>query len=134
MKRFFIAALFLLSLVAGSTFAADEASEDNPYSDPAKPIEARTLSEFSIILESNPTTGFGWDISKPLDEKTVCFVSSEYVAAETGLAGSGGREIWTFRAIAPGKTAISFKYFRPWEKDVPPSKELVFNVSIRQEK
>ncbi len=134
MIRFLIAALLALSLGAGPAFSADEAPKDAPCSDPAKPIEARILNEFSIILESNPTTGFGWDISKPLDEKSVCFVSSEYVAAETGLAGSGGREIWTFRAIAPGKTAISFKYFRPWEKDVPPSKELVFNVLIRQEK
>ena len=133
-------ALFAITLCMFSVsgirpaIAAEDAPQDPAYSDPAKAIEAEVLKDFSVVLESNPTTGFGWDISRPLDEKMVKFVSSEYVAAETGLVGSGGREIWTFRAISPGKATISFRYVRPWEKNVPPIKETAFTVIIRQEK
>jgi inhibitor of cysteine peptidase len=59
-------------------------------------------------------------------------MSCEYIAADTGLVGSGGREIWSFMAVCPGKANISFKYIRPWEKDVPPAKNLTFNVVIKE--
>ena len=67
-----------------------------------------------------------------LDENIIKFMSCEYVAAAAGLVGSGGREIWSFRAVCPGKANIAFKYFRPWEKDVPPAKSLTFNVAVKE--
>jgi inhibitor of cysteine peptidase len=106
---------------------------EEPFSDPAKPVEAAPCADFTITLESNKTTGFGWDIAEPFDEKVAEFVSCEYVAADTALVGAPGREIWAFRAVCPGKTVISFKYFRPWEKDVPPARKMEFTVIVKQE-
>lgn len=131
MKRY-LATIAMLLVFASSLPAAEEKAKEPAFTDHAKTVEAKALKEFSVVLESNPTTGFGWDIARPLDEKLVKFVSSEYVAAETSLVGSGGREIWTFRAMAPGRTSIRFKYMRPWEKDLPPSKETEFTVVIRE--
>jgi inhibitor of cysteine peptidase len=111
--------------------AGGQSAEESAFSDPSKTVEAALGSEFSIVLESNQTTGFGWDISKPLDEKVVRFVSSEYVASSAAMPGAPGREIWTFRACAAGKTAISFRYVRPWEKDVPPVKKADFDVVVK---
>lgn len=129
MKRFsVICALFAAGLMIASFVSAEE----EVYSDPAKTIEAELCKDFTITLESNKTTGFGWDIATPIDEKIIKFMSCEYIAAQTGLVGSGGREIWSFRAVCHGKTNISFKYIRPWEKDVPPAKNLTFNIVVKE--
>jgi inhibitor of cysteine peptidase len=123
-----ICGLFAALFITTACVSAEEAS----YSDPAKTIEAELCKDFAITLESNKTTGFGWDIAAPIDEKVLKFIGCEYIAADTGLIGSGGKEIWSFRAVCPGKTKISFKYTRPWEKDVPPAKNLMFNVVIKE--
>ena len=123
-----ICILFTAVLMITSLVSAEEAV----YNDPAKSIDIELCKDFTITLESNKTTGFGWDIATPIDEKIVKFMGCEYIAAQTGLVGSGGREIWSFRAICPGKTNISFKYIRPWEKDVPPAKNLTFNVAVKE--
>ncbi len=123
-----ICGLFIAGLMIASLISAEEAS----YSDPAKTIDVEPCKDFAITLESNKTTGFGWDIASPIDENIIKFMSCEYVAAAAGLVGSGGREIWSFRAVCPGKANIAFKYFRPWEKDVPPAKNLTFNVAVKE--
>lgn len=107
---------------------------ESPFSDPSKTIEAEAASDISITLESNRTTGFGWDIDSPVDEKVLRFVSSEYIAPASGMMGSPGREIWNFRAVAPGRAGISFKYLRPWEKGTPPEKRCVFNIVVKPAK
>lgn len=129
MKKLTTVCLMLAAALIISSGAA--CAEDTAFSDPSKVIEAGPCCEFAVSLESNKTTGFGWDIAEPLDENVVRFVSSEYVAADTGLVGSGGREIWTFRAVCPGKCTISFKYVRPWEKDVPPARKMAFPVVVK---
>lgn len=126
--RLAICALFAAGCIITSCVSAGETT----YSDPAKTIDAELCKDFTITLESNKTTGFGWDIATPIDENIVKFISCEYIAADTGLIGSGGKEIWSFRAVCPGKTSIAFKYIRPWEKDVPPAKDLTFTIAIKE--
>ena len=123
-----ICAIFIAGIIVTSFVSAEEAV----YSDPAKMINVELCKDFTITLESNKTTGFGWDIATPIDEKVIKFIGCEYIAADTGLVGSGGREIWSFRGVCPGKTSISFKYIRQWEKDVPPAKKLTFNVAVKE--
>lgn len=123
-----ICAIFIAGIIITSFVSAEEAA----YSDPAKTIDVELCKEFAITLESNKTTGFGWDIATPIDEKVIRFIGCEYIAADTGLVGSGGREIWSFRGVCPGKTSIYFKYIRLWEKDVPPAKKLTFNVAVKE--
>jgi inhibitor of cysteine peptidase len=98
----------------------------------AKEIQARSGENFAITLESNRTTGYEWQLAKPLDESTVQLVSSEYLTDKTELAGAGGREVWIFKALKAGKTDISFKYVRPWEKDIPPVNEKIFVIIINE--
>ena len=93
-------------------------------------INAVAGDEFSITLESNPTTGYSWQLAQPLDEEMVKLVSSEYVPSRTDLVGAGGEEKWTFLALNKGVVRIVLKYVRPWEKDKPPAKEKTFLVRI----
>jgi inhibitor of cysteine peptidase len=95
------------------------------------PIHAKAGEIFSIILDSNPTTGYQWQLANPLDEKVLKLISSEYRMPETQMVGAGGKEVWTVKALSTGQTTISFEYVRPWEKDREPAKKAIFTINIQ---
>ena len=76
--------------------------------------------QFAVTLEANPTTGYRWRLSRPLDSKMLKFRGQGYMPIETELVGSGGIEVWVFKALRRGKTILSFEYVRQWEKGEPP--------------
>ena len=93
-------------------------------------IKAAAGKEFTITLDSNRTTGYEWQLAKPLDENIVRLAKPEYIPASTKLCGAPGKEVWKFKAIKPGKTTIYFKYIRPWEKNPVPAKDKKFDINI----
>jgi inhibitor of cysteine peptidase len=104
-------------------------NEPKKYEDPNTTIEAEKGTEFAIALESNPTTGYQWQLAQPPDESVVELVSVEYEKKGTE-AGSGGTDVWTFKAAGAGETKLDFISVRPWEKDVAPEAEETFSVSV----
>ncbi|MFH1327616.1 MAG: protease inhibitor I42 family protein [Candidatus Bathyarchaeota archaeon] len=93
-------------------------------------VEVEVGQQFNITLESNPTTGYQWQLAEPLDESILNLIGSEYQAPENGLIGAGGEEIWTFEAVDQGTTEISMEYVRPWETDVAPIKARTFVIIV----
>ncbi|MBM3132856.1 MAG: hypothetical protein FJZ95_07495 [Chloroflexi bacterium] len=86
-----------------------------------------------VLLESNATTGFGWALEGNSDEKVLQFVESRYEeppASEPPIVGAGGHEVWTFKALAQGRSTISLEYERPWEKDVEPAGTFYLTVVV----
>jgi len=100
---------------------------DNPGT-----IETKIGETFMIKLDSNPTTGYSWRMAA-LKPGIVEKVSNVYKPTKTQerIVGSGGIEEWTFKAVAKGNVAITLEYVRPWEKDVPPIKKTVYQVSVK---
>jgi len=94
-------------------------------------VAAEEGREFSIFLDSNRTTGYEWRLARPIDERVVHFVRSEYAPPKDGLVGAGGREEWTFVAKARGETEILLEYARPWEKGQPPAARARIRVSVK---
>ena len=86
------------------------------YRDPSVPIVVEKGEEFSIVLESNPTTGYRWMLQKELDEKIITLQKMEFEEPESDLLGAPGEERWTFQAEGLGRTTIELKYARPWEE------------------
>lgn len=97
---------------------------------PAEMISARAGRHFTITIPANPTTGYQWQLARPLNDKMIQFIRSEYIADNTGAVGSGGKEIWTFRALQAGRSAIALKYARTWEKNTAPDVKY-YIVSIK---
>jgi len=93
-------------------------------------IRLNVGDEFIIMLPSNRTTGYEWQIDRPLDGNKIIQAGLVYVPKETDLVGSGGKEEWKFKARGTGRSKIYFKYAKPWEKNVPPADKKVFNVEI----
>ncbi len=96
----------------------------------AKTIEVQAGHNFTITLEANATTGYQWQFAGPLDESAIQLISSEYLADKTGLAGSGGKQVWVFKAIKTGSSSIPFQYIRTWEENMPPERKELFIIII----
>ncbi|MFC1953064.1 protease inhibitor I42 family protein [Chloroflexota bacterium] len=82
-------------------------------------VEVNTSDIFTIILCSNPSTGFQWSeeaqISGPA---TVKQTGHNFISLESDTPpppGTPGQEIWTFEALEEGDATISMEYSRPWE-------------------
>ena len=96
-----------------------------------KIIETTIGKGFTITLDSNPTTGYQWQIAKALDTGLIKLIDSQYIAPKTDLVGAPGHEEWHFKAQKSGKAIISFDYIRPWEKDELPVQTESFIIIIR---
>jgi len=102
------------------------------FDNPDKLIEVTSGQEFRIVLDANPTTGFTWQLSSPLDDTLVTLVGNAFDAPSTpGRVGAGGKQTWTFKTMRRGHTAIGLQYARSWEKGVDPAKKLMFTVIVR---
>ena len=76
--------------------------------------EEMTPQTVTFTLDSNPTTGFSWQV----DESVELFeVKSSFAARETDkqVTGAGGEETITLVPLKAGKTEVTLTYARPWE-------------------
>jgi inhibitor of cysteine peptidase len=110
MKRILSGLTIVIPVIAACSalFAAPAFCESEKYN--VKPGE-----ELTIELKSNPSTGYSWEIARITDVKVAVFVKKEYAPDRSGLVGAPGKEYWTFRAVAPGRTTIDLHYVRPWQ-------------------
>ncbi len=110
--------------------------EPKKYDNPDEPVEVEEGMEFSLVLESNPTTGYSWRLAEPLKEELLRLVSTTFEAkggshGEGGeVVGAPGEEVWTFEALKAGKTEVKLEYVRPWEKGEKPEETKTFEVEI----
>jgi predicted secreted protein len=95
-------------------------------------LRVNVNQEFVIPLVSNPTTGYSWQTS--YDETMLELVEKTYelgVAAEQGVVGAGGTELFRFKVLVEmGQTEITLVYKRPWEAPSPLDVTKVFKVNI----
>jgi predicted secreted protein len=117
--------VFLLSACSGG-------KADLKPTDPETAIQAQAGREFTIVLESNPTTGYHWDIVGELDGAVVEFVSQEYQSTSApGLVGGGGLDVWTFKAVGAGEATITLGHFPPSNDPVDPAETQTFTVNVK---
>ncbi|NTV65976.1 MAG: protease inhibitor I42 family protein [Oscillochloris sp.] len=93
------------------------------------PIDLQAGDRLELLLEGNPTTGYGWEqiggaetIMKPADKPAF--------TAESRLVGAGGTYTFSFSAVAVGQTSIVMVYHRSFEPDVPPLKTFTVPVVV----
>ena len=129
MKPYLIGLLILTLAVANSQGTTNMSEKTEEYLNPGEPIKVKAGQIFAVRMESNPTTGYGWQLSKTLDNNIV-LVTNAYIPPDSKLIGAGGHEVWTFKAIELGPAEISLKYVRSWEKNQP-ARTNVFMVIVK---
>jgi len=112
--------LFLL-LIAGCS------SSSAANTDPDKIIRVKVGQEFTIVLTTNPTTGYDWECTSIYE--WIQPLNKTYQADNTGLVGSGGTDTFRFKAHGQGKAALDFVYKRSWESTPLEQKSFTVEVS-----
>ena len=90
----------------------------------------------TLILESNPSTGYQWS-----EQAAIIGTSSigaeveqtehKYVAPDSKdnmLVGASGQEQWTFKAVNKGTATIFLSYGRSWESKAEKTFKLTVTV------
>lgn len=128
---FLFVAILLVACSSGSVTQGPTAIPQLNISDPAKKLDATAGNEFKIIIDSNPTTGYHWEIVGALDANVVEFVSKDFKGSEPVIPGSGGVDILTFKAIKAGETQITLGYYPPSNTPVEPQQKVTFTVTVK---
>lgn len=97
--------------------------------DPTQLITVKSAETFNLVVPSNPSTGYHWDIIPELDEKIVAFAEQNYFAEQPVIPGSGGMEVWTFRALSAGDTTIMLGYYPPANSS-DPQEAITFSIHV----
>jgi inhibitor of cysteine peptidase len=86
----------------------------------------------TIALDTNPTTGFSWQLASISDKNVLEFVKKEFSPFEGKKpVGSGGIENWSFKTLKIGQVVIVLEYIRTWEKNVPAAKREEFSIFVK---
>lgn len=121
----------VLSACSGKSTGAEEEKPIMNISDPAKNLEASAGNEFKIIIDSNPSTGYHWEIVGDVDKSIVEFISKDYRASEPVMPGSGGVDVFIFKALKPGETHITLGYYPPSNDPLEPQQTATFTVTVK---
>ena len=119
-----MATLLIAGVLAGALGACGGGQSE---SEEATAIELRVGDTHTVALESNPTTGYQWELGFEFDEKLLELVEQRY-EPDSSLVGSGGHDLFTFRALAQGMVEFPFDYKRSWEDQVLKADRYIFNI------
>ena len=97
--------------------------------DPNKTIEAAPGDHFTITLRTNPASGYHWGLAEELDSNIVEYVWKDFVPTQPDMPNSTGKDVWRFKAVAPGETEIVLGYYMGMTEDS--AEMLTFMVVVK---
>ena len=97
--------------------------------DPSQILVVKSGQNFDIVLPANASTGYHWQITGTPDASLLQSTGQSYLSEQPVMPGSGGVEVWTFTALAPGETKIEYGYFPPGDT-TPTDETVIFSVRI----
>jgi inhibitor of cysteine peptidase len=116
------------------SITAEDFSKENHV---LRQVEAKTGDVFTVVLDSNATTGFRWtEQAKIADGNILKQTEHAYVAprandANNPVAGMSGIEEWWFTAVRTGTTTVTMSYDRPWEGGEKAVRTFVLTVIVK---
>jgi predicted secreted protein len=115
--------LFLLCMLAAGCSSSPRSGDDV--------VKVKSGETFEIKLESQIATGYRWSLADSLDARYLELVDKVYKESDTDVDGSMDTEIWTFKGLTPGKTAIHLLYNPAWKQEkAPDAKTRTVKVEI----
>ena len=124
-----ILAFALACLLAASCGSDDDivvVTDNNSGSE----ISIGTGERFEVRLESNPSTGFSWQLDLTTLQGVVELGSTSFEEpADSDVVGAPGTEVFVLEAVARGAGVLRFEYHRP--SDDPPVPDRVVEYIVR---
>jgi predicted secreted protein len=119
--------IFLILGCGGTASSGEKGNAD--YSEKIRTIQVKVGEGFTIRLEANETTGYTWRGNELFDRSYLEFTGSPYQPAQPQRPGSGGEQLYYFKALKAGTTQIRLTHKRSWEA-TSSDKIMVFTVRI----
>ena len=136
MARHTVTRVLLAGLGALALGGVLDACADDPDPEPLVVTEPGTIFEadvgdqVTIVLESNATTGYAWEVEQPPLADVVRFVDDRYVAPDSELVGAGGHQRLTFEAVGEGTAEIALWYVRSFDDPPEPADRATFEIVV----
>ena len=105
-------------------------ADEPTLTEPGTRFDVGPGDTFVVVLESNVTTGFGWELEAEPPEDVLRLVDDVYVGPDTDLVGAAGRQELTFEAVGDGSTFIQLWYVRPFDDPPVPADRAQFEVIV----
>jgi len=102
-------------------------------SDNGELVELELGQKLVVKLESNPSTGYTWELIEDPNSILEQIGEMEFKPYEQGdppMVGAGGWEIFRFKAISTGQETLELIYRRSWETDVQPLDVFTLMVTV----
>ncbi len=97
-----------------------------------KPIILKVGQSSKIKLVSNPTTGYSWQLTQPIDKKApIKLEKTGFLKPKSKLIGAPTTQFWVLKAKKPGIAQITLEYKRPWETETPPVDTKTFTFKVQ---
>lgn len=119
-----IALVLCAPTIAAGAVAVTEAQN-------GKTITIEQGAPLVITLESNPSTGYGWQVSKNDEAILKMHSAPTFRPAAHEMPGAPGHQSFRFVAISTGSDTIDLEYRRPWETSVTPAKTFSIIVTVK---
>ncbi|MBK5266864.1 MAG: protease inhibitor I42 family protein [Acidimicrobiia bacterium] len=128
MKRLVLCVLAQVLVLSGcgddvntlSFTAADSGSE----------VRVGSGDQFQVVLESNPSTGYSWEVTGEPDPGILELVSHSFEGADADLVGAAGTEVFVFKGVGFGAEVLRMEYFRPFDDPPVPERVVEFRVRV----
>ena len=88
------------------------------------------VKEFTIELESNPTTGYEWTIATWPDKGILGLTGDWFEPPKADMVGAPGKHYYRFKASASGHAYAAFAYSRSFEGNETPERTHTVDVTV----
>jgi predicted secreted protein len=85
--------------------------------------------QFEIQLDSNPSTGYSWEIADDAGLNAVELITRDHEPADTELVGASGVDVFVFEAVA-GAQILRLEYARSFDDPVVPERIVEYIVRV----
>lgn len=126
--RWLIALIVVLVVILVA--CGDDDDVDQTFTSPEERFLVDPGDQFTVVLESNATTGFMWELSADIPREVVVLVQDMYIEPDTDLVGAPGRQELTFEATGEGSTFIQLWYIRSFDDPPEPADRAQFEVIV----
>ena len=129
--RGIVAAMALVAVLAVGCGSPKQIELD--AQDDGSQVEIQQDQTLVITLDSNPSTGYGWERTESADDVLQQLGEAEFKQRPQARlrVGAAGQQILRFKAQKAGQTKLELVYRRSWEKDVKPEKTFTVQVTVR---
>lgn len=125
-----IAALTLVGTVVLGACTPGLGGREITEADNGKTVEVAKGNDLKVVLESNPTTGYSWQV-KEVNASILKQVGDPEFKPDSSAIGAGGKETLTFNAASAGQTTLKLEYRRPWETEEPAVNTFTLTVVVK---